>query len=95
MSGSSEPKESPERQLWCAVIPRALNDALGDVGAVSGATERRRASGRAREWFVKNDRYFRLACEAAGFDSDRLRQSALQLIERSGPIRNSAESASD
>jgi hypothetical protein len=95
VSASSGPKESPERQLWCAVIQRANNAALGYVGAVSGTTERRRASGSAREWFVKNDRNFRLACEAAGFDSERLRQAALQLIERSGATASSVEAASD
>ena len=75
-----------ERQLWCAVIGRALEDALGNVGAVSGDTARARAVEEARAWFSDNDEDFRRVCDAAGYDPDIVRSRALRLIAREATV---------
>lgn len=75
-----------ERQLWCAVIGRALEDALGNVGAVSGNTARARAIEEARAWFSDNDDDFRRVCDAAGYDPDIVRARALRLIARGAAV---------
>jgi hypothetical protein len=74
---------SPEQQLWCAVVQRALDDARDEIGTPSAAAERRRARDEARNWFLSNDVDFRRACEAAGFDPDRVRDHALKLFATS------------
>ncbi|MGH6976100.1 MAG: hypothetical protein ACREEA_02290 [Stellaceae bacterium] len=71
---------SPERQLWCAVIGRALQDALNDVATVSSMPQREQISEDARSWFVENDPDFQTACNAAGCDPNVLRQRVLRLI---------------
>ncbi len=71
---------SAERQLWCAVIDRALQDALDRVAAVSGLAERLRLRDEARAWFARNGSEFRGACEAAGYDPDYMRSRILSLI---------------
>ncbi len=68
---------SPERQLWCAIIARAVDDALDRVSGVGGHVERARIRDDARRWFAQNDGDFRRACEAAGYDADFLRQRIL------------------
>lgn len=80
--GSSDRADphSPERQLWCAVISRALQDALNDVATVSGIRQREQISTDARRWFVVNDPDFQAACNAAGCDPMALRQRVLRLI---------------
>jgi hypothetical protein len=76
---------SAERQLWCAVLGRALNDALDRAAAAPGPAERRRLRDDARAWFRANGQEFRLACEGAGYDPDRLRNRVLSLIEHGRP----------
>jgi hypothetical protein len=71
---------SAERQLWCAVIDRALQDALDRVATVSGPAQRQRLREDARDWFRHNGREFRIACEGAGYDPDDLRSRILSLI---------------
>ena len=71
---------TPERQLWCAVVGRALEDALGNPGGISGSFAQHRAVVEARDWFEENGLDFRRACEAAGFEPDLLRDRALRLI---------------
>jgi len=71
---------SAERQLWCAVIERALHDAMDQIATVSGPAERRTIRQDARDWFARNSGEFRAACEAAGFDPDYLRSHILSLI---------------
>jgi hypothetical protein len=71
---------SGERQLWCAVIDRALHDAMDRVAAVSEPTERLKIREDARRWFLRNGNSFRIACEAAGYDPDYLRLRILSLI---------------
>jgi hypothetical protein len=74
---------SPERQLWCAVIERAVQDAIDHVGAVSEGPARNRAREEARQWFIENSRDFQKTCDAAGYDPDFLRSRVLRLIEMS------------
>ena len=71
--------DSPERQLWCAVIWRALQDATAHVGMVADAGEQARLREDARRWFAGNDGDFRAACDAAGYDADLVRSHALRL----------------
>jgi hypothetical protein len=78
-------KDHPERQLWCAVIGRALNDALDAVSAASGASDRMRIREEARTWFMRNGQEFRAACESAGYDPDYLRSRFLKLMEGHAP----------
>jgi hypothetical protein len=74
-----------ERQLWCAVIDRALQDALDRVAAVSESSERNRIRDDARAWFVRNSSEFRIACESAGFDPDELRTRIISMIGNPQP----------
>ncbi len=71
---------SPERQLWCAVISRALQDALNDVATVSNLFRRGQIRDDARSWFIQNDADFQAACNAAGYDPSVLRPRVLRLI---------------
>ncbi len=70
------------RQLWCAVIGRAVLDATDRVGAAPSDAARHRIREDAREWFSANDGDFRHACEAAGYDPDYLRGRVLALFDR-------------
>lgn len=70
---------SRERQLWCAVIGRAVQDAIRPVGDVGWTPELARQREEARRWFADNDPDFRRACEAAGYDPDFLRDRVLRL----------------
>jgi hypothetical protein len=68
----------PERQLWCAVVERALQDAVG--GAAGARDEaRRRERQDALRWFVDAGHDYRLACDAAGIDAEHLRHRVLRL----------------
>lgn len=82
-----ENSSSPERQLWCAVVDRALQDAMDRIATVSGVTERQRIRQDARDWFLRNDDDFRIACEAAGYDPDHLRSRILRMIEAGAVVR--------
>jgi hypothetical protein len=68
---------SAERQLWCAVIERALRDA---VATISPPTECRRVRDAARAWFLANGLEYRAVCESAGYDPDYLRSRILSMI---------------
>ena len=72
--------ESAERQLWCAVLGRAVHDATNHIATVSGPVERQRIRQAARDWFTQNGQEYRLACEAAGYDPDYLRTRVLSLM---------------
>jgi hypothetical protein len=72
--------QSGERQLWCAVLDRAFDDAMERVGAVSGPRERIKLCREARQWFVLNGLEFRVACEGAGLDPDYLRTRILSMF---------------
>lgn len=85
---------SPERQLWCAVIGRALQDALSRVSAVGSTTEQERLRDDARRWITQNDGDFRRACEAAGYDPDFLRDHLMRLTApANGKRHNGRKSA--
>ena len=71
-----------ERQLWCAVLGRAVQDATDHVGAVSEPEMRRRIRDEARRWFKTNCADFRHACESAGYDPDYLRVRVLAIMAR-------------
>ena len=79
-------QDAPERQLWCAVIGRALNDALDAGTTAPEATDRLRIRDEARSWIEQNGREFRAACDAAGYDPDYLRVRFLALMA-GGPAR--------
>lgn len=70
-----------ERQLWGAVIWRAVSDAVWPgVGA-----EARFHRDQAREWFRFGGKDFRLVCELAGFDPDFIRDRVLPMIDNPPP----------
>jgi len=69
----------PERQLWCAVIDRAFQDAI-DRRSAEGESARKREVLEARRWFIENGGDYRKACDAAGLDADSLRDRILPLI---------------
>jgi len=74
---------APERQLWCAVLGRAVQDAAERVGAISQPVARRRLCDEARRWFATNSADFRYACESAGYDPDYLRARVLAILPQS------------
>lgn len=74
-----------ERQLWCAVIGRALEDARGNPAATGSAVARHRVIEESRRWFLSNDPGFRLVCDAAGYDPDVLRHRVLRLLANGSP----------
>lgn len=71
---------SAERQLWCAVIGRAVQDATDHIASVSGPSERQRIRDDARAWIMRNGSEFRAACESAGYDPDYLRTRILSMM---------------
>lgn len=77
--------ESRERQLWCAVIGRALQDALDDVATVSSHLLRAQIREDARNWFIRNGADFQAACNAAGYDPGVLRPRVLRMIGAEPP----------
>jgi hypothetical protein len=78
---SNPANQSRERQLWCAVIGRAVQDAIQSPGPVGRTREQLQHWHAARRWFADNDIDFRRACEAAGFDPDYLRDRVLRLFD--------------
>jgi hypothetical protein len=60
--------QSNERNLWCAVLSAALED------AIKQPTD--------REWFLKPNRDFDLVCVLAGREPDRVRKAASRAFER-------------
>jgi hypothetical protein len=75
---------SPERQLWCAVIGRALQDALDNAEANSEMAQRERIRSEARSWFVQNGEDFQAACNAAGIEPSLLRQRVMRMMSGAG-----------
>lgn len=85
LSQSSESPEwtshAPERQLWCAVIGRGVQDATDRAGPSPGTPQRQRIRDEAQRWFSRNGEDFRFACEMAGYDPDYVRRRVLGLID--------------
>lgn len=77
---TGDQRHSAERQLWCAVLDRAMQDAMDRIATVSGPQERLKLRQEAREWFLRNGDDFRVACESAGYDPDYLRSRILSMI---------------
>lgn len=77
----------PERQLWCAVLGRGVQDATDRIGTDSGSPHRHRIREDAQRWFSANGEDFRFACEMAGFDPDYVRHHVLALIDRGVAVR--------
>jgi hypothetical protein len=73
---------SPERQLWCAVVERAMQDAVGWNAAIERCEARRRERQDALRWFVEGGRDYQLACDAAGVDPEHLRHRVLKLAAK-------------
>jgi hypothetical protein len=74
----------PERQLWCAVVERALQDAVGPSAMAARAETCRPERQDALQWFLENSRDYQMACDAAGIDPEYLRHHVLTLAARSG-----------
>ena len=72
---------SRERQLWCAVIGRAVLDATWPDGPTGITRERARQREEARRWFVDGGHDFCVACEVAGFDANTLRNKMLLVMD--------------
>lgn len=79
-----------ERDLWCAVISRAINDAtLGDFrpsrDSISEFTEspadQLAARESARNWFRTGDEDFDLVCSLAGLEADAVQERACTLFD--------------
>jgi hypothetical protein len=72
---------SREKQLWCAVIVQAVQDALRQPGPLGLSREHGRLKDEALRWFSDNGEDFRRACEAADFDPEFLRNQVLRLAQ--------------
>jgi hypothetical protein len=81
---------SPERQLWCAVLDRAIQDAADHVAAAGSDPARRRLRSDAQRWFVENGTDYRYVCESAGIDPDELRARMLRRGEETQMLAESA-----
>ena len=66
-----------ERQLWCAVVERALQDAIGPAAASARDETRRPERQDALQWFLENGHDYQMACDAAGIDAEYLRHHVL------------------
>ena len=74
----------PERQLWCAVVERALQDAVGSAAITARAEAGRPERQDALQWFLEGGHDYQLACDAAGIDPDDLRHRVLKMARKSG-----------
>jgi hypothetical protein len=72
----------PERQLWCAVVERALQDAVGLTATSARDEARRRERQDALRWFLDAGHDYRMACDAAGIDAEHLRNRVLMLAAK-------------
>jgi len=70
----------PERQMWCAVLNRALQDALDDPTESYQHHVRDQLRHAAREWFIRSDADFEAACNGAGYDPAVVRERFLRLL---------------
>lgn len=63
--------ESPERELWQAVLFQALLDAtnISEFGNSADRLARRKA----KAWMDRGDKDFRMVCNLAGMDPDFVR----------------------
>ena len=81
-AASHRGEQSRERQLWCAVIFRAVQDATQAHGPAGMSLVQTRERHEAREWFAENGKDYCYACESAGVDSEFLRERVLRFAVR-------------
>lgn len=81
-ASSHRGEQSRERQLWCAVIFRAVQDATQAHGPAGLSLVQSRDRREAREWFAENSKDYCYACESAGVDSEFLRERVLRYAGR-------------
>ena len=75
-------EHSRERQLWCAVIFRAVQDATQSDGPTQLTAEQKRLREDAHRWFIDNGKDYCYACESAGLDSEFVRTRVLRYADR-------------
>lgn len=81
--GRSNGEHSRERQLWCAVVYRAVQDATQAYRGPGGPTlAQLRERDEARSWFADNSEEYCYACESAGLDPDFVREHVLRFADR-------------
>ena len=68
---------NPEKNLWCSVLKRAIEDASGTVESQHHKATREAIRRATTVWFERGDRDFRMVCEMADFDPDYVQQKAL------------------
>ena len=68
----------PDRQLWCAVIGQAVDDAICSLGP---NRRRNHEITNARNWLTRPNRDFADVCSAAGYEPDRIRARAIGRID--------------
>lgn len=71
-------EQSRERQLWCAVIFRAVQDATQSDKGAELTPEQKRQRDEARQWFAENGKDYGYACESAGLDAEFVRDRVLK-----------------
>ena len=76
----TSPPRTAEQLLWLAVLVQALDDALGQVVAVSRPEHKAVLRNEAINWFRGNGRDFQDVCLSAGLDPAAVRERALKLI---------------
>lgn len=69
----------PEKQLFCAVILQAVEDAMCPLGP---NWRRNMEITSARDWLTKPNRDFASVCRMAGYEPDRLRVQVTGRIEQ-------------
>ncbi|MEH2542819.1 hypothetical protein [Bradyrhizobium sp. AZCC 1699] len=71
-----------ERQLWCAVLVQAVDDATCALGK---SWRRNLEIKSARDWLTKPSRDFTDVCRLAGYEPDRIRAQAIKRIDEVTP----------
>lgn len=78
--------ENPERDLWQAVIERAIVDALWPAPKYNdGSGVRHLDQHQARKWF--RTRHFEQACNLAGYAPEFIRDRIVPLFDASPKVR--------
>jgi hypothetical protein len=71
--------EDERRQLWCAVVLQAIEDATSPLG---DKRSRNHEIVRARAWLTRPSRDFAEVCRMAGYEPDRIRAQVTGRIEQ-------------
>lgn len=80
---------SPEsdRQLWCAVISQAIDDAACSIGP-RNRKSRNVEIRRARDWLTKPNEDFADVCRLAGYEPDRIRAQVIKCLAKTDADRS-------